>query len=237
MRGFHNNCRMVRSWRNRPACRIQTDSDPKWLLPWNGPKWPAHPSLLKTTRALSGRPPLPSNEVHWTPCWLGSYFSSSSLMLLFYTNSLLTFAIDKLPWSLKRVPSSAPLLSSLKSVWVASWRHYSIFSPSTSSMFCSFLPGSSWTDTACTGAHFCAANSLGATDCVSGFPPLEQLSTLFYRALATCWRRTSEKSAHCMLSSFVSLGFTKFWVGQVALRSPINRHALDLAVLLDDQGH
>ena len=36
---------------------------------------------------------------------------------------------------------------------------------------------------------------------------------------------------------FVSLGFTKSWVGQVALRSPINRPALDLAVSLDDQGH
>ena len=28
-------------------------------------------------------------------------------------------------------------------------------------------------------------------------------------------------SARCMFSSFVSLGFTKSWVGQVALRSPI----------------
>ena len=43
-------------------------------------------------------------------------------------------------------------------------------------------------------------------------------------------------SARCMLSSFVSRGFTKSWVGQVALRSPINRHALDLTVSLDDQG-
>ena len=34
--------------------------------------------------------------------------------------------------------------------------------------------------------------------------------------------------------SFVSRGFTKSWVGQVALRSPINRHALDLTVALDD---
>ena len=45
----------------------------------------------------------PSHEVHWTPCWLGSYFSSSSLMLLSYTNNLLALAIDKLPWCLKRV--------------------------------------------------------------------------------------------------------------------------------------
>ena len=42
-------------------------------------------------------------------------------------------------------------------------------------------------------------------------------------------------SARCMFSSFVSLGFTKSWVGQVALRSPTNRHALDLAVSLDDK--
>ena len=33
------------------------------------------------------------------------------------------------------------------------------------------------------------------------------------------------------------MGFTKSWVGQVALRSRINRHALDLTVSLDDQGH
>ena len=35
----------------------------------------------------------------------------------------------------------------------------------------------------------------------------------------------------------VSRGFTKSWVGQVASRSPINMHALDLTVSLDDQGH
>ena len=43
--------------------------------------------------------------------------------------------------------------------------------------------------------------------------------------------------ARCMLSSLVSLGFTKSWVGQVALRSPINRPALDHDVSLDVQGH
>ena len=43
--------------------------------------------------------------------------------------------------------------------------------------------------------------------------------------------------ARCMLLSFVSHGFTKSWVGQVASRSPINRHALDFTVSLDDQGH
>ena len=39
----------------------------------------------------------PSHEVHWIPCWLGSCFSSS-LMLLFYTDDLLTFETDKSTW-------------------------------------------------------------------------------------------------------------------------------------------
>ena len=34
--------------------------------------------------------------------------------------------------------------------------------------------------------------------------------------------------ARCMPSSLVSRGLTKLWVGQVALRSPTNKHALDL---------
>ena len=37
-------------------------------------------------------------------------------------------------------------------------------------------------------------------------------------------------SARCMSSSSVSRGFTKSWVGQIASRSPTNRHALDLSV-------
>ena len=73
--------------------------------------------------------------------------------------------------------------------------------------------------------------SIGATDCVSGFPPFGNLSTVVWLDLATCWRRTSERnlsvgSLHALV--LVSRGFTKSWVGQVALRSPTNRHALDL---------
>ena len=37
--------------------------------------------------------------------------------------------------------------------------------------------------------------------------------------------------------TMLPLGPTKSWVGQVALRSPINRHAVDPFVSLDDQGH
>ena len=53
-----------------------------------------------------------------------------------------------------------------------------------SSMCCSFLPSFPWADIACTGddfRDFRAAYSLGATDCVSGFPPFGQL---FYGGLA-----------------------------------------------------
>ena len=69
-----------------------------------------------------------------------------------------------------------------KSVWVAFWRHHSLFFPIfLSSMCCSLLPSSSWADTACTGEDFRDAYSLGATDCVSGFPPFGHL---FYSGLA-----------------------------------------------------
>ena len=45
----------------------------------------------------------------------------------------------------------------------------------------SFLPSSSWADTACTGDGLREAYSLGATDCVSGFPPFGHL---FYSGVA-----------------------------------------------------
>ena len=128
-----------------------------------------------------------------------------------------------------------------KSVWVAFWRHYSLFFPIfLSSMCCSFLPSSSWADTACTGDDFRDAYSLGATDCVSGFPPFGHLY-LQWSGWASLLAgeellRGIWVSARCMPSSSVSRGFTKSWVGQVALRSPTNRHALDLTVSLDDQG-
>ena len=133
------------------------------------------------------------------------------------------------------VPSLAPPFSLLsKSVWVAFWRHYSLFFLIfLSSMCCSFLPSFLWADIACTGddfRDFRAAYSLGATDCVSGFPPFGQL---FYGGLAgprylleeNIWEDSECWLAACL--SFVSRGLTKSWVGQVASRSPINRHALD----------
>ena len=61
---------------------------------------------LKKTGALSGRPPLAFSRSPLDSLLAGFLFSSSSLMLLSYTNNLLALAIDKLPWCLKRVSSS-----------------------------------------------------------------------------------------------------------------------------------
>ena len=67
---------------------------------------------------------------------------------------------------------------------------------------------------------------------------LGNFSTVVWLGLATCWRRTSERNLsigplHALVFLFHAV-LTKSWVGQVALRSPIKRHALDLAVSLDD---
>ena len=143
-----------------------------------------YPSLLKKTRAPSGRPPLAFSR---SP--LDSLLAGFLFFFLILDVALLhkqpprprdrqvTMVLEESLVSF----SSPPFSLLLKSVWVASWRHYSLFSPSTSSMCCSFLPGSSWADNASTGDHFRAAYSLGATDCVSGFPPFGQL---FYGGLA-----------------------------------------------------
>ena len=76
------------------------------------------------------------------------------------------------------------------------------------------------------------AHSTEATDCVSSFSPFGHpflqrsgWASLFAgeEHLKGIW-----VSARCMPSSLVSRGLTKPWVGQVVLRSPTNRHALDL---------
>ena len=214
-----------------PPAGIQSDSDPKWSSACYFSAGCCHgtvqsdllyPSLWKKARAPSGRPP-------WA-------FSRSPLDFLLAGSLffLLTKDMDKSPWCLKRVwspPSAPPFSLHTKSVWVASGRHYSLFFPnSLPSMCCSFHPSSSWVATACTGDDFRDASSPGATDCVSGFPPFGHL---FYNGLAgpryllekNIWEDSECCSLHAL--SFVSRGFTKSWVGQVALRSPINRHAVD----------
>ena len=239
----------------RPARRIQSDSDPKWSSACCSSAGCCHrtvqsdlpyPSLLKTTRAPSGRPPLTfsRSSLGLLAGWVSLFFFLILDVALLHKQLPHTFAIDKLPWWIKKVwfPSSAP--PSLF-FWRASGlllEGTTLSSPSSiSSMCCSFLPSSSWANTACTGDGFRDAYSLGVTDCVFGFPPFGHL---IYNGLAGPRYFAGEEhlrgfwvfcSLHAL--SFVSLGFTKSWVGQVALRSPINRHALDLTVSLDDQGH
>ena len=234
----------------RPARGIQSDSDPKWSSACRFSAGCCHgtvqsdllyPSLLKKTRAPSGRPPLAFSRSSLDSLLAGFLFFFLILdVALLHTqpphlrDRQVTMLLEESVVSF----FSPPFSLLLKSVWVASWRHYSLFSPSISSMCCSFLPGSSWADTACTGPHFRAAYSLGATDCVStSWTPFLWWSGWASLLAGEEHLRGLWVSARCMLSSFVSLGFTKSWVGQVALRSPINRHALDLAVSLDDQGH
>ena len=69
------------------------------------------------------------------------------------------------------------------------------------------------------------------TDCVSGFPPFEHLSTVVWLGLATCWRRTSERNL-----SVGSLQCPRPLFHAVSPSPGLNRHALDLTVSLDDQG-
>ena len=91
----------------------KSDSDPKWSSACCFSAGCCHgtvqsdllyPSLLKKPRAPSGRPPLAFSRSPLDSLLAGFLiFSSSSLMLLSYTNNLLALAIDKLPWCLKRV--------------------------------------------------------------------------------------------------------------------------------------
>ena len=185
----------------------------------------------------------PSHEVSLDSLLLGSYFSSSSLMLLSYTNSPSPSRSTSYHGGLREfgfLLQPPPSLFFVRAVWVASWRYYSLFSSSISSTCCSFLPGylggycmhwSTFSRCLLTGCHWLRLwlpTSLTTFLRWSGWASLlageDHLRGLWVMA-------------RCMLSSLVSLGFTKSWVGQVALRSPINQHALDLVVSLDDQGH
>ena len=159
----------------------------------------------------------PSHEVHWTPCWLGSYFSSSSLMLLFYTHSLLTFVIDKLPWCLKRVwfPSSAP-----PSLFF--WRASGLLLEGTTLSSPHQFP-----PCAAPFSQVLLGRILHALELIFALPThgcrwlclwLPTSWTPFLRWSGWASLLAGEEhlrglwvSARCMLSSFVSLGFTKSW--------------------------
>ena len=206
-----------------PAAGIQSDSDPKWSSSCCFSAGCCHgtvqsdllyPSLLKRARAPSGRPPLAFSR---SP--LDSLLAGFLLLFLILDVALLhRWPLHLWDGQVNMVIEeslvsffSPPFSLHPKSVWVASWRHYPLFFPSSlSSMCCSYLPSSSWEDTACTGDDFRDAYSLGATDCVSGFPPF---GYLFYNGLAGP-RYLLEKNfwedSECRLAACFVLCFTRF---------------------------
>ena len=236
----------------RPARRIQSDSDPKWSSACRFSTGCCHgtvqsdllyPSLLKKTRAPSGRPPLAFSRRPLDSLLAGFLFSFLILdvALLQLTFSPSGWTSDHGAWREFGLLLQPPLLSSseerlgcflkaLLSLLPIYFLHVLLLSPR-------FLLGGycmhwrSFSRCLLTGCHWLClwlptfwTTFLRWSGCASLLAGGEHLRGLWV-------------SARCMLSSFVSLGFTKSWVGQVALRSPINRHALDLAVSLDDQGH
>ena len=174
----------------------------------------------------------PSHDVHWTPCWLGSYFSSSSLMLLLYTSRFLLSRFTNHFGACRKFSTffSPPFSLLSKSVWVAFWRHYLLtynHSPPSAAPLSQVILGGyclHWGQSSrclLTGCHWLCL-----------WPPTSSTTFLQWSGGASLLAgeehlRGLWDSARCMLSSVVSRGFTKSWVGQVALRSPTNRHALD----------
>ena len=146
-------------------------------------------------------------------------------MWLFYTTCPFTFVIDKLPWCLKRVwfPSLAlpslffeerlgGLLKAPLSLPHFSFLHVLLLSPK------SLLGGS------CMHWRWLSRCLLTGCHWLCLWLPTFWTSFLQWSGWASLLAgeehlRGLWVSARCMLSSFVSLGFTKSWVGQVALRS------------------
>ena len=103
----------------RPARRIQSDSDPKRSSACRSSAGCCHgtvqsdlpyPSLVKTTRAPSGRPPLTFSRSSLDSLLAGFLFFFLILDVALLHKQPLAFEIAKLPWWIKRVwfPSSAP---------------------------------------------------------------------------------------------------------------------------------
>ena len=202
-----------------------------------------YPSWLKKARAPSGRPPLafsrsPLNSLlagflffffildvallhQWPPhLWDGQVnMVLEESLVSFFSPPVLSSSEERPGCYLKA------LLSLLTKFF---FLHVLLLSSS-----------SSWEDNACTGDDFALLTHWVPLTVSLASHLLDNFSTMVWLGLTTCWRRTSERIlsvARCMFRPFVSRGFTKSWVGQVALRSPINRHAVELTVSLDDQG-
>ena len=171
----------------RPARRIQSDSDPKRSSACRSSAGCCHgtvqsdlpyPSLMKTTRAPSGRPPLTFSRSSLDSLLAGFLFFFLILDVALLHKQSLAFEIDKLPWWLKRVwfLLQPPLLSSFEE------RLGGFLKVLLSFLLIYFLQMRLLTPRLLLGGYcmhwssFRAAYSLGATDCVSGFPPLWRLS-------------------------------------------------------------
>ena len=153
----------------------------------------------KITRLLAG----------WTPVFLPHPWCRSPSYIVFSSERSIRCYCDR------REISFLPLLSSL-----FSWRASRLLIEGTnlSSYFlpCYFSPPS-------------FGRILRALELIFALPThwkpltvsltshlLDDFHTVVWLCLATCWRRTSERIwvlARCILSSLVSLGFTKSWVG------------------------
>ena len=172
------------------------------LLPWNGPKWSALSKFEEGTWVSLVRSPstLPVLVV----LALEPPFSSSYLMLLFTTLSLLQIdEMDVIFWNwICMVPSMCCPFSQVYLGWILHALEIFSLCPLYGSYWLRLWLLSFWTP-------------LQRSGWASLFAGEEHLRGIWV-------------SARCMPSSLVSRGFTKSWVGQVALRSPTNRHALDL---------
>ena len=189
-----------------PPAGIQSDSDPKRSSACRFSAGCCHgsvqsdllyPSLLKKTRAPSGRPPFAFSR---------SPLDSLLAGFLFFFLILDVAPLHKWPphpwdWQVAMVLEeslvsffSPPFSLLLKSVWVAFWRHYSLFSP--------FLP-----PCAAPFSQVHLGRILHALEIIFALPThwvpltvslvshlLDNFSTVVWLGLATCWRRTSERT-------------------------------------------
>ena len=174
---------------------------------------------------------------------LGSYFSSSSLMLLSWTTSSPSRSTSyhgaRREFSFLLQP---PLLSSseerLGGFLEALLSLLPHLLPPCAALFSQVPLGRIMQ---ALEIIFALPTPLGATDCVSGFPPFGHFPTVVWLGLATCWRRTSERipevgSLHAHVFCFTSVSPSPGLSSCLALS---NQQACVRPWLfsLDDQGH
>ena len=222
-----------------PPAGIQSDSDPMWSL------------------SLSCSPPVAAMERSKVICLIQDCWRALGpplqglLWLLLWGHSIPCGCVPlsllhswgcsyKMPRATESSASffSPPFSLLLKSVWVAFWRNFPLFSLLQFFLHVLLLSPKAFLGGPCMhwrrfwrcllyGSHWLClwlttfwTTFLHWSGCASLLAGEEHLRGFWV-------------SARCMSSFFVSRGFTKSWVGQVASRSP----TVDFVVSLDDQGH